>query len=74
MGLAQSPRRGAAGWRGLLRDGWIEIRSGLAAGEAVVSRGHSELIDGSRIVARNPDGTLAVSAGAAGDDRAGGEL
>jgi RND family efflux transporter MFP subunit len=47
---------------GLLRDGWIEIRSGLSAGDAVVSRGHSDLIDGSRIVARNPDGTLAVSA------------
>ncbi len=49
---------------GLLRDGWIEIRSGLAAGDAVVSRGHTDLIDGSRIVARNPDGTLAVSVAA----------
>ena len=46
----------------LLHDGWLEIRSGLVAGDAVVSRGHQDLIDGSRIVARNPDGTLAVSA------------
>jgi membrane fusion protein (multidrug efflux system) len=59
---------------GLLRDGWIEIRSGIAAGDAVVSRGHSDLIDGSRIVARNPDGTLAVSAGAPESDRSEGEL
>jgi membrane fusion protein (multidrug efflux system) len=59
---------------GLLRDGWIEIRSGLSAGDAVVSRGHSDLIDGSRIVARNPDGTLAVSAGAAVDEGAQGGL
>ena len=52
---------------GLLRDGWLEIRSGLVAGDAVVSRGHQDLIDGSRIVARNADGTLAVSAPASAE-------
>ena len=42
---------------GAVRDGMVEIRSGLAEGERVVSRGHADLIDGSLIVARNPDGT-----------------
>ena len=42
---------------GLVRDGAVEVRSGLAPGDLVVSRGHSDLIDGSKIVARNPDGS-----------------
>ena len=48
---------------GVIRDGWVEIRSHLKAGDAIVSRGHADLIDGSVVVARNPDGTLAVSSG-----------
>jgi membrane fusion protein (multidrug efflux system) len=57
---------------GVSRDGWLEIRSGLVAGDAVVTRGHQDLIDGSRIVARNPDGTLAVSAPAPAQSESGG--
>lgn len=49
---------------GSIRDGFIEIVAGLEPDDAVVSRGHADLIDGSVIVARNPDGTRAVSAGA----------
>jgi membrane fusion protein (multidrug efflux system) len=44
---------------GVIRDGWVEIRDGLIATDSVVQRGHSDLIDGSVIVPRNPDGTLA---------------
>ena len=51
---------------GMIRDGWVEIREGLRAGDRLVSRGHSDLVDGSLIIARNPDGTLAVSAGVPG--------
>ena len=52
---------------GVMRDGMVEIVAGVDAGDRVVSRGHAELIDGSTIVARNPDGTLAVSAGPKAD-------
>lgn len=45
---------------GVVRDGFAEIRAGLAPTDSVVSRGHSDLIDGSVIEARNPDGTLAT--------------
>lgn len=48
---------------GVIRGGFVEVRAGLEAGDAVVSRGHDDLIDGSLITARNPDGTRAVSAG-----------
>jgi membrane fusion protein (multidrug efflux system) len=48
---------------GVLRDGFIEIVKGLAPDDLVVARGHAELIDGAKIVARNADGTLAVSSG-----------
>lgn len=44
---------------GTTRDGWIEIRSGLLPGDSVISRGHADLIDGSVITARHPDGTPA---------------
>jgi membrane fusion protein (multidrug efflux system) len=47
---------------GVIRAGMVEIRSGLAVGNVVVSRGHSDLIDGSLVVARNPDGTRAAPA------------
>jgi len=57
---------------GTQREGWVEIRSGLASGDFVIARGHADLVDGSRVVRRNPDGTLAsaapaVAAGPAGD-------
>jgi multidrug efflux pump subunit AcrA (membrane-fusion protein) len=44
---------------GLIEDGRIEIRSGLGLGDLVAARGHSDLIDGSVITPRNPDGTEA---------------
>jgi membrane fusion protein (multidrug efflux system) len=44
---------------GTVRDGAVEVTSGLESGDRVVSRGHADLIDGSPIVARNPDGSLA---------------
>lgn len=53
---------------GVIREGWIEIRDGLAAGDAVVQRGHSDLTDGAVIAPRNPDGTLAGSGAANGND------
>jgi membrane fusion protein (multidrug efflux system) len=46
---------------GLIRDGWVEIVQGLEPDDSVVSRGHADLIDGSLVSARNPDGTAAVS-------------
>ena len=42
---------------GVHRDGWVEVSSGLSAGDRVVRRGHTELIDGARVVAHHPDGT-----------------
>lgn len=51
---------------GSIRDGWVEIRSGLAPGDRVISRGHADLVDGSVVTLRNPDGTPVVAgAGAA---------
>ena len=47
---------------GLQRGGQIEITRGLSRGDSVVRRGHANLIDGSVIASRNPDGTPAVSA------------
>ena len=57
-----------------LEHGRASQTAGLSAGDAVVSRGHADLIDGSRIVARNPDGSLAVSAGPAAEADVRGEL
>ena len=37
--------------------GRVEIASGLEPGDLVIRRGHAELVDGSPVVARNPDGT-----------------
>lgn len=44
---------------GLVRDGWVEIRSGLEPGDRVARRGHTDLVDGSLVVPRNKDGTPA---------------
>jgi membrane fusion protein (multidrug efflux system) len=38
-------------------DGTIEVVSGLAGGDLIVRRGHTRLIDGSLVAARNPDGS-----------------
>jgi membrane fusion protein (multidrug efflux system) len=43
---------------GVIREGWAEITKGLAAGDVVLTRGQSNLIDGSPVVVRNPDGSL----------------
>lgn len=42
----------------------VEIRSGLGQGDRVVSRGHADLVDGSLISPRRPDGTPLEGAGA----------
>jgi membrane fusion protein (multidrug efflux system) len=52
---------------GEFRDGRVEIRSGLDAGDVVVTRGHSELVDGAvvRVTAPGSDAsTLAIRADA----------
>ncbi len=46
---------------GRIKAGEAEVLSGLSAGDTVVIRGHSALIDGAAITARNPDGTPAVA-------------
>jgi membrane fusion protein (multidrug efflux system) len=50
---------------GAMRDGEVEIRSGLAQGDRVVSRGHADLVDGSLISPRRADGTPLEGASAA---------
>jgi membrane fusion protein (multidrug efflux system) len=47
---------------GAIRGGMVEIRSGLAKGDVVIVRGHSSLVDGAAIAARNPDGTRVLPA------------
>jgi len=47
---------------GPMRAGMVEIRSGLAPGDTVIVRGHSSLVDGAAIAARNPDGSRVVPA------------
>jgi membrane fusion protein (multidrug efflux system) len=41
--------------------GEAEIEHGLDPGDSVVVRGHASLVDGERIMARNPDGTPVVA-------------
>ncbi len=50
---------------GVIRDGLVEVRKGLAIGDPIVLRGHGALTDGSPIVARLPDGSAAIPRGAA---------
>jgi membrane fusion protein (multidrug efflux system) len=45
---------------GIHDNGYVEVVSGLRAGDLVVSRGHARLVDGERIMPRNADGTLVV--------------
>jgi membrane fusion protein (multidrug efflux system) len=47
---------------GPITGGEVEIRSGLAAGDVVIVRGHSTLADGAPITARNADGSRVVPA------------
>lgn len=42
---------------GVIRDGWIEVRAGLAKGDRIARRGHVDLVDGSLVVPRNRDGS-----------------
>lgn len=49
---------------GVIRDGWAEVRSGLAENDIVLTRGQSNLIDGSLVVVRTTDGALAEPAAA----------
>jgi len=46
---------------GIHQKGLIEVRGGLEPGMRVVVRGHADLIDGSVVSIRNPDGTLAAA-------------
>jgi len=59
---------------GAHRDGLVEVASGLAPGDVVVTRGQAGLIDGALVSPRNPDGTLSrtdVSAAGASEVREG---
>jgi membrane fusion protein (multidrug efflux system) len=40
------------------RDGMVEVASGLAPGDVIVTRGQAGLIDGVLVSPRNPDGTI----------------
>lgn len=39
--------------------GTVEVTRGLAAGDRVVTRGHTALVDGAKVQIRNPDGSVA---------------
>jgi membrane fusion protein (multidrug efflux system) len=56
---------------GTYRDGWVEIRDGLAADDWIVVRGQTELIDGSAVSVRDSEGRPTSAASAA--DRTGGD-
>lgn len=45
---------------GVFREGKVEVRSGLAVGDRLVVRGHSDLVDGSRVGARDAEGAPAA--------------
>ena len=51
---------------GEFRDGMVEIRSGLDAGDVVVTRGHTELIDGAAVRVTTPGGESSELANRAG--------
>jgi membrane fusion protein (multidrug efflux system) len=42
---------------GVIKDGLVEIVDGLAAGDKVVTRGHTALVDGAVVAVRGTDGT-----------------
>ncbi len=43
---------------GVYHDGYVEVVRGLVSGDMIVTRGQARLIEGQRVVPRNPDGTL----------------
>jgi len=47
---------------GTIRDGYVEVVSGLAAGDLIVVRGHAQLVDGSRVDVRTKAGKPVVAA------------
>ena len=47
---------------GPIKDGMVEIRAGLEPGDTVIVRGHSALVEGAAIAARNPDGSAVLPA------------
>jgi membrane fusion protein (multidrug efflux system) len=53
---------------GAYRDGLVEVTAGLSDGDTVIRRGHTHLVDGSLVEARNPDGSPAVSAPRGADE------
>lgn len=46
---------------GSIRSGWVEIRSGLEAGDRIILRGHANLVDGAVVTVRNPDGSAVAA-------------
>ena len=42
---------------GVAKDGRVEIVAGIAAGDRIVTRGHTALIDGGVVTVRSPDGS-----------------
>lgn len=54
--------------KGVHIDGSVEVVRGLAGDDLVVRRGHSRLIDGVLVTARNPDGTPLTPSVAEGED------
>jgi membrane fusion protein (multidrug efflux system) len=51
---------------GVIRDGRIEVRSGLSVGDRVVVRGQSDLVDGAAVSVRDAAGTPVAEATAVG--------
>jgi membrane fusion protein (multidrug efflux system) len=51
---------------GEFRDGLVEIRSGLVVGDVVVTRGHTDLVDGASVRVTEPGGQAAKLANRAG--------
>jgi membrane fusion protein (multidrug efflux system) len=43
---------------GVYHEGYVEVVKGLVPGDTIVSRGQARLVEGQRVVPRNPDGTL----------------
>jgi membrane fusion protein (multidrug efflux system) len=50
---------------GTIRDGWVEVVSGLAVGDLIVVRGQAQLVDGSQVDVRTKTGEPAVAAASA---------
>lgn len=55
---------------GVMKDGRVEVLSGLSSGDRVVTRGHTGLIDGSVVSVRSADGSPAPDVASGGADAA----